>query len=73
MAKLKDDPQVQDLMNKSATKAAADATKAAAAAAKGAMDEALSEAEDHEDPAVAKALKRHLGAAKKLVIQAIKG
>lgn len=80
MANPKDDPKVQALMTKEAEKAAKaqekavnDTTKEAVAAAKGAMDKQIESAKLEAEPAVAKALKRHLGEARKLVISAIKG
>jgi hypothetical protein len=80
MAKIQDNPKVQAIMTKEAEKAAkaqdkavSDTIKAAVVAAKGAMDEQLESAKLEEEPAVAKALKRHLGEARKLVIAAIKG
>lgn len=79
MANIKNDPKVQDLLSKEAAKAekaqekaVKTATKDAVDAAKGALDEAIETAKA-EDPALAKALKRHLGEAKKAVLAAIKG
>lgn len=80
MANIKDDPKVQELLTKEATKAekaqekaVKAATKAAGDAAKDALNEAIEIAGEEENPALAKALKFHLTKAKKVVLAAIKG
>lgn len=72
MARIKDNPEVQTLLNKETDKATKAAHKEAALAAKLALDDALDIATAEEDPVAAKAAKRHLTAAKKAVLAVIK-